>query len=155
MSDKLVTVGAIELIQVISRLGIQQNFIIPRDKAYALFDRSWIFGPFAQAFEGFKELVGIADYQAEANDCEDLSDWAVCYAKLCHKRSWPNSDVSVAFGTFRYSPLWARPGSHMINCALVPSRFAPRFDLVFFEPQNSSPTTVSPEELRTCSEIRF
>lgn len=135
-----------ELNDFLSGQGIPSWSAAPRDLAYRLPARDFIFGDFAKAFESLKQSLGANEYKAEANDCDDFTDLAVWYARFLHARG--RTADSIAFGSFIYTR--DSGDCHSICCAIVDGP-----TLVFFEPQNSKQVHLSQTEIYSCSEARF
>jgi hypothetical protein len=141
-------VTAHQLTDFLQTLGIAAWAASPRDAAYRLPAKDWIFGDFAKAFESFKASLGANEYAADSNDCDDFTDLAVWYARFLHSRA--KTADSIAFGSFIYER--DSGGCHSICAAIVND---PEPALVFFEPQNSAQVTLTPTEIFSCQEARF
>lgn len=136
--------------------GYSEDIIDVRDAKYVTWPREFVFGEFARAFEQFKRDIGIDVYVAQEHDCEDFSDWAVCFAKLTHRRS-PGRPLNTTptFGTFDYaSGQVGRRQRHCIDCIITESP-STGLELVHFEPQHSYEPKLTADERKTVYEIRF
>jgi hypothetical protein len=128
--------------------GCTSAWVFPRDGAYRLPDRKWLFAEFGAALESFKASLGSNQYTPESNDCDDFTDLAVWYARFLHARA--KTADSIAFGSFIYTR--DSGDCHSICCAIVND---PDPTLVFFEPQNSTEAFLTQQEIQSCAEARF
>lgn len=144
---KSITLDSESLYVKLVSMGLDPDGISIRDSIYAPWTSDFIEGEFSQALGPFmRETVG--PYVAEEADCDDFADAAAFYARLTHRRS-PDRPLrtAVLFGEFYYRQ---RSGiKHAINpyLTLVENRWM----LGFYEPQLLRTISLSPDEIRSCT----
>lgn len=141
------TITGDELEQFLISQGIRPEVIFIADDVYALPDRDWIAGEFAQALAPKLEVL-VGPFVPEESDCDDFADVTACFARICHRKTLARPrESSIALGEFWYTR--ADGGGHAISI-LVP-RVNGQLALAFFEPQWRQLVTLSQPEIASCA----
>ena len=108
------------------------------DLAYSPPRCDWLTGEFAAWFRSALFALNISTYKAEAWDCDDYADLFAALARMCHRRTSPDSGTALPIGVIHYR---ASSGPHAVVIALTSDR-----GLVAIEPQTGGLITVNAVE---------
>jgi len=133
-----------EIIGTLQSRGMRPGYLIPLDENYSHPKRSWVNGTFAAAFRRNLKALGLDKYVAEANDCDKFSGLAWALVRAINGRS--SATRGIAFGWMIYITRNLTP--HDIN-VYVTAAGAVRF----WEPQSQEETTLTEEEINSCTVI--
>jgi hypothetical protein len=119
--------------------GIPDFAIWLGDAAYLPPARDWLVGDFYRWFHGCIGALGVSSYRREAWDCEDFADLFAAFARICHRRTSPDSRAGLPVGILYY--VREAGGGHAINVALTSDH-----GVTFIEPQNGELLSLTPAE---------
>ncbi len=136
--------------------GIQPDYAIIADGAYALVNPDWFYGPFARSLGQFYREAGLDDYWPGTNDCDDFTRGAAWLAQLFYVRS---SGLSLFdFSALAVGECWYitdQGVGHVILIALVEAKPPLKLQPVFMEPQTQRKVTLSECEIVSIKFLRF
>lgn len=127
------------------------------DREYIHPTKDWFFGAFATAMQNNLRELGVADYTAEENDCDDFAAIARAMAQVMnHRTAGHERGKALAVGEFLYTiggDTGDEAKGHAINCAIILKDGKPV--LVFMEPQTGRQVYLTEKEIQSCNFFRF
>lgn len=109
------------------------------DGAYAPPRSDWLTGDFYAWFRSALFSLGATSYKPEAWDCDDYADLFSALARICHRRTAPDSGTALPVGVVHFRQ--KSGGGHAVVVALTSDR-----GLIHIEPQTGEIITVTEAE---------
>lgn len=133
---------------VMSNEGVGALYSVVVDSEYDHATRTWLLGAFAEATRKNLKGLGLADYAAEAWDCDDFAWTVASLGRMNHRISGRGKTTkrALALGWMGYQVDGG--GGHAIVFAIV--KKATGHDVMFIEPQNGKEITLSRSEKDNC-----
>lgn len=108
-----------DIVEIMEQAGVYYE-IEALDKNYKAVPEEWWGEDFLPSFEKWLKDLGILEWAAEGNDCDDLAWFAGSHARACQAQLQEPSALAV--GMFNYFPEWAKGGKHSIPFAVVATK---------------------------------
>jgi len=145
------------LVEAAGAKRIGPNVIVFADETYTIPTLRWVQDVFAPAWAESMLLLGIRDWRADSQDCDDFARFCAGYAQLLTNSTLMKTEkppaVSLAFGEFWYQP--EAGGGHAINVFFHVEPDKGLLVPAFFEPQNATVVHLTPREIASCSFLRL
>lgn len=151
-----------ELVRAAVACGISANALLFSDETYLLPSFPWVESTFSEAWLQTMQVLGISQYQADANDCDDFARMCAGYAQLLNNRTIQESRqpgkgpvkpaAGLAFGEFWFTPA---QGPHAVNAFFHTLHQGGTLEIGFMEPQNGRILRPSKTEIQSCMLFRL
>jgi hypothetical protein len=133
-----------EVYSALTRIGVKPQTWLLLDELYSCPARDWVLGEFSAALRRNLEALGLTDWLAEGNDCDDFSFMARAFASISQGRT--NPKAGLAFGIFIY--VTRHRLAHAINVAVIDAG-----GVLFYEPQLQTAAELTREEIESCTAV--
>ena len=131
---------------IMELLNAEGMFATAMDLEYCLPTRASFLEQAAAAHRNVVKL-GVADYEAEAWDCDDFAFLTRSLMRIAHKRTEGHPKAGLAVGVFTYN----RDSSGAQHAVVVGvTRDEADYELVFAEPQTGQELRLSAQEKASC-----
>lgn len=145
------------LVEAAGTKRIGPNVIVFADETYTITSLVWVRDVFAPAWAESMLLLGVRDWRADSQDCDDFARFCAGYAQLVNNSTLRKMEkppaVSLAFGEFWYQQ--DAGGGHAINVFFHTDPTSGQLVPAFFEPQNATVVRLSSREIASCSFLRL
>jgi hypothetical protein len=147
-------ISADDLFRAVVQMGIRPTIVQTADAHYDLPAADWFIGSFAQSLHEALDALNLVRYQPQSNDCDDYARMGASLAQLLHFHTRPRGTTGLAVGEFWYQ-IRNMGGAHAICVAITRLSPTSPLQLMALEPQNQTPVILTPQEIQSCSFVRF